>query len=165
MLWAATAVALAGLAAAPAPQQLVLRVKDVPSGYRLIASASGPTGQYVYRAAFTDGPTTRLSSVAAVYPDAQSADAMVSQPEQNCGKTGTTRKLPVGAPLGSHALVCASHAKGYDAYAVVWRDGRVFATVALVGRHGQVSAKLALRLARLQQARIADARSAGPPAA
>ena len=155
---------MAGLAAAPAPQQLVLGAKDVPSGYRLIAAASGPTGDSVYRSAFTGGPTTRLSSVAAVYPDAQSADAMVAAPEQNCGKTGTTRKLPVGAPLGSHALLCVSRAKGYDAYAVVWRDGRIFATVALVGRHGEVTAKLAVRLARLQQARIAQARGAGPAA-
>lgn len=155
---------MAGLAAAPAPQQLVLGARDVPSGYRLIAAASGPTGQYVYRAAFAGGPTTRLSSVAAVYPDAGSADAMVAAPEANCGKAAGTRRLPVGAPLGSHAVACVSRVKGYDAYAVVWRDGRIFATVAIVGRHGQVTAKLALRLARLQQARIAQARSAGPAA-
>ena len=155
---------MAGLAAAPAPQQLVLGAKDVPSGYRLIASASGPAGTYVYRAAFTDGATTRLSSVAAVYPDASSAEAMVAAPDANCGTTAGTRKLPVGAPLGSHAIVCVSSTKGYDAYAVVWRDGRIFATVAIVGRHGRVTARLALRLARLQQARIAQARSAGPAA-
>lgn len=70
------------------------------------------------------------------------------------------KALPAGRRIGaeSHLYTYAANVDGYAlrVYAVGWRDGRVRASVLVVGAKGHVSARQALRLARKQESRIAS---------
>ena len=164
---------------APNPAALVLRLGDLPQGFSVSRADTGPVdvppalagklrlwgrlGGYRVRfsrpvsvATMQEGPF-EIRSEATVYRSRRGAEAAL---------TYTTRSLipkpfvplPMGFPLGrqAHQYVVETSAYGVESlgYLVVWREGRVDASVSLTGRLGAVSVGDLAPFAKKQDTRI-----------
>lgn len=145
-----------------APQQLVLRLTDLPAGFALDRKQTGPRSNAAvardtsstlsqlkrwgriggYQATFTREPTLRgllagsleVQSLASVYRTARGAAASFVQSRTVCKKSPFTR-LSIGARLGHGAVYCSMQQR---------RSGQKITVYLLAWRRGSVTAAILL---------------------
>jgi hypothetical protein len=167
------ACAAVAWASRPDPKHLVLQLADLPTGfsvkkahYESIAQAakddSTPLStfkQYGYVVGY-EAEYTRdaieIDSVVAIYRDKAGPSWGLQKTGDACREHG--KLLSVGARIGDDAVLCSvastSGVTHVQAYALSWRDRRFRGTVLLAGIAGGVSPNQAVKLAKLQQARM-----------
>ena len=184
VLAAAAAPAGVSLASpAPDPKALVLRLQDLPTGYKVGSAHSVPLemaareawgkatlerwgylGGYDARYTLDTSNTGDLlaqpalvESTVSVYRSAAGAHASVAASAALCNKPPNS-ELALGTRIGDEAHLCYRKrtvgAVASVVYAVIWRDGRLKAGVQIAGFEGAASAALAVRLAKEQDSRF-----------
>jgi len=160
----ATALVLAtGALAAPTPAKLVLRLNDLPTGFKVepaetgvrtnatVAKAAKTTvatlkkmGRLTgYEATFSRVPTeapdelagvSRVQSFVAAYKTAAGAKAGFARNRKTCAKA---TKLPLTMRIGDQAAFCRARQSfqgvEYVVYALVWRSGARTGSLVVVG--------------------------------
>jgi hypothetical protein len=164
-------------------KQMVLRLGDLPAGFRLeqgryVSNAQAlkesPGKDYVklgritgYEAEFVKegSPFTgilRLSSNASTYKTPAGAHASF-RASVRAGQTSTPRfrRLSLGAPLGHEARLLTAtvmqNGVKVDVYTVLWRSGNVFASLFAGALAGTGDPAKVVSLAKKQQRRIVAA--------
>jgi hypothetical protein len=168
---------------------LVLHLADLPPDFRQfdvgrITRTDVPPGPRVdpvrfdrldgWKARFTraGSPTTTgplvVESRADLFQTEDGAErdlaAYRAQFERDLREGGDSGQLLTPPSLGDEAVAMTSVRQAPDPvrfYTVAWRQGNVTASVSINGFDGKVSLEDAIRLARSQSARIADAASSG----
>lgn len=174
----------AAAASALDPKQMVLRLQDLPTGfqtatgtgYKSIQDAAKNStvsvAQYEawgylrgFEADFSlNGSLGDLMSGAAgivssasVYRNPAGAEQSLSSSVKQCSRS-SSRELSLSRKIGDEAHLCvAEHTSGgvtAQAYAVLWRRGRVKAAILVGGLVGTTSPTEAVRLAQRQNARM-----------
>lgn len=162
VLLAAAGTATAGVHASIAPQQLVLRLADLPAGFSIDRNETGPRPNAVvaretsstlvqlarwgriggYQATFTREPTLRgllagsleVQSVASVYRTTRGAAASFVQSRTACRKP-PFKQLSMGGHLGHEAAYCSMQRMS---------SGQKITVYVLLWRHGRISAAILL---------------------
>jgi hypothetical protein len=181
---AGLAFALAGSAmAASNPKTLVLKLQDMPTGFKLgksyaVPIAKAARGDHLpvkelkhwgylrgFEADFTRNVSLSdlvkgaidIDSSVSAYKSSAGARASFAFSSKSCGKPPTT-KLSVGAKIGDDAVLCAfvRKSKGYkvETYALVWQRGALKAAVIIAGLKGGTSPDQAVHLAKIQDRRM-----------
>jgi len=173
-------VATASALASRSPRQMVLRLSDMPTGFKVdtsgamnAAAAVGEGGvtlaelkSWGYRTGYeTDfasdvalsdsvSGAIEITSSASIYASRGGVAASLDASIKACGR----HKLSVGATIGDQAELCAvtqmSGGYHFQAFAVLWRQGAVKGAVIVVGLKGGVSSRQAVSLAKVESARI-----------
>jgi hypothetical protein len=165
------------------PKGLVLRLQDMPTGFKVksasVKSAAAAVKEggvtlaelkswgYVtgYEADFDrdvslsnalTGPI-EINSSASVYRTKQGVARSLASSAAVCNKR-PYEELSVGAKIGDEAHLCSATSKAngytYQTYAVLWRRGVMKAAVIVAGIKGGVSPEQAVALAKLQDKRM-----------
>src|ERR671929_626664 len=137
---------------------LVLHAADLPPGFvkeQAARSAAGYRVEYARPTTATglqEGPLA-ITSSAAVYGDAAAARAALRRTEPH-GTAGLRVGYRVGDEAHEYVVQLGSALGALLRYSLFWRDGRVDASVTVIGRVGVVSSADLAPLARAQEARI-----------
>jgi hypothetical protein len=180
---AISAVAAAAALAAPAPKASVIRLHDLPSGFRTVAAhayslaaAAKRNRQSVsqlrswgfvtaYEADYvrnvplakTLKGAIEVQSAVSSYKATTGAKLSLSRSATAC-KTRPTTELRTSARIGNEVHVCENLARVngvvLDAYAVLWRRGARRGSLFMVGVRGGVSVDQAIALAKTQDSRM-----------
>lgn len=186
VLAVAVTTAAVAWASRPDPKNLVLRLADMPTGfsvkkahYESITQAAkddstplatfkrygyiaGYEADYDRDVSLTDMATgaIEIDSIVVIYRDKAGPSWGLQKTGDSCHTRG--KLLSVGARIGDDALLCSvarsSGGTHLQVYVLSWRDRRFRGTVLLAGVAGGVSPSQAVRLAKLQEARITTAR-------
>jgi hypothetical protein len=149
-----------------------IRRTDVPPGPRVDPARFDRLDGWKARYTRAGSPTTTgplvVESRADVFQSEDGAErdlaAYRAQFERDIQEGGDSGRLLAAPLLGDEAVAMTLVEQAVDPvrfYAVAWRQGNVTASVAINGFDGKVSLEDAVRLARSQSARIADAASSG----
>jgi hypothetical protein len=179
-----TAVAAAAIAsAAPSLKTRVLRLQDMPTGFRvksrhfvsLAASAKRykrPASElrkwgYVngYEADFSRDVSLstlvrgaiEVDSTVALYRSRAGVKAALADDVRRCNKA-PVHELSLGAKIGDAGHLCSLTKKSggytFQVYAVVWRHGPLRAVVTTIGLKGGAAPNQAVSLAKVQDRRM-----------
>jgi hypothetical protein len=182
LLIALAAMAAVGVAAA-SPKTSVLRLHDLPTGFRTVAahayslSAAAKRNQQsvsqlrswgfvtAYEADYARNvvPSRSLKgaievqSAVSSYKAAQGAKLSLARAITPCRRPPST-ELRAGVAIGDEVHVCAnvttSNGLRFQAYAVLWRRGSQRGSLFMVGIKGGVTAGQAIALAKTQDSRM-----------
>jgi hypothetical protein len=179
----ASAVLAAAALAAPAPQASVLRLQDLPKGFRTIAAhtyslaAAAKRNQqsvsqlrswgfvtayeadYVRNVALsrTLKGAIEVQSAVSSYKAVKGAKLSLARAASACRRRPTT-EIPAGATIGDEVHLCqnvtTANGHTFQAYAVLWRRGSRRGSLFVVGIKRGLSPGNAIALAKTQDTRM-----------